>query len=87
MTNLQKAIGSLQDKFISKLDDLESVDLKTSQESNQLVLEQLKKRKFKEELKTGYLDMAQVNLKLATENFELENKTFFNYEARLPECD
>lgn len=80
-------MASLQNNFIRELDKADRVHIKNSQEKNQLVLEQLKKRKVKEGMKAGYLEMAKLNLKLATENFDLENKTFFNYEARLAECD
>ncbi|AGB40301.1 hypothetical protein Halha_0290 [Halobacteroides halobius DSM 5150] len=85
MNNLQKAMVTLQDNFIREMDKAKEVQ--HEEISNRLVIERLKERKVKEEMKTGYLDMAKLNLKLATENFRLENKTFFNYEARLAECD
>ena len=46
-----------------------------------------KKQKLTQELKRGYREMSDLNLALAQEHFKLENKSFFNYEERLAECD
>lgn len=85
MTNLQQAMVSLQDDFWEELETARVKDQRKN--DNQLIKEHLQERKVKEEIKEGYLKMGPINLKLASENFKLENKTFFNYEARLAECD
>ena len=46
-----------------------------------------KKQKLTQELKRGYREMSDLNLALAQEHFKLENKSFFNYEEKLAECD
>ncbi len=85
MTNLQQALVSLQDGF---WEELEAARIKGRRKNNnELIKDHLQERAVKEKMKEGYLKMGPINLKLARENFKLDNKTFFNYEARLAECD
>ncbi len=53
----------------------------------EVYIRELQGVKFKDNMRQGYLEMAKLNLAIAAEYFMVENSTFFNYEARLAECD
>lgn len=45
------------------------------------------KEKIREELKKGYIEMANINLSLAEMCFEADNDTQLCYEEKLSECE
>ncbi|MCK8816141.1 CopG family transcriptional regulator [Natroniella sulfidigena] len=91
MTNLKEVMVSLPNNLLNEVDGLINEEYQDRNEfiseAMEVYIEQLRKNRFRKEMKEGYLKMAQENLCLATESFLAENKTFFNYEARLAECD
>ncbi|WP_245684735.1 CopG family ribbon-helix-helix protein [Orenia metallireducens] len=90
-TNLKKVMISLPNNLLQEIDGFIKED---NQDRSQFIsdameiyVNQLRTSKFRDEMKQGYLEMAKINLCIATECFMVENNTFFNYEARLAECD
>ena len=84
MSNLQEAMLSLRDSFLRELgkSGLEEVS-----SDERRIRKELKVAELKKEMKQGYLEMGPTNLKLANKDFKSTNRAFFNYEARLAECD
>ncbi|MCK8826174.1 CopG family transcriptional regulator [Natroniella acetigena] len=91
MTNLKEVIVSLPNNLLNEIDGFINEEYQDRNEfiseAMEVYIEQLRKNRFRKEMKEGYLKMAQVNIYLATESFLAENKAFFNYEGRLAECD
>ena len=46
-----------------------------------------RRKKIKEELKNGYIEMGNINLSLAEMCFEADNDTQLCYEEKLSECE
>ncbi|MGM0502229.1 MAG: CopG family ribbon-helix-helix protein [Bacillota bacterium] len=91
MANLKKASVSFTEDI---LEELKGIARERNQSSSDFIndvlsphLRRSKKQKFSQKLKQGYLEMGELNLEMAQKYFESENKTFFNYEDRLAECD
>ncbi|MFO7819563.1 MAG: CopG family transcriptional regulator [Halanaerobacter sp.] len=91
MTNLKKASVSFTNDM---LQELQGIAQKRNQEFSDFINEILsphlsrkKNQRFTQKLKRGYLDMSDLNLELAQKDFKSENKSFFNYEEKLAECD
>ncbi|WP_408955561.1 CopG family ribbon-helix-helix protein [Natroniella sp. ANB-PHB2] len=91
LTNLKEVIVSLPNNLLNEIDGFINEEYQDRNEfiseAMEVYIEQLRKNRFRKEMKEGYLKMAQLNIYLATESFLSENKAFFNYEARLAECD
>ena len=52
-----------------------------------LYIEEKKRLSYIEEMKRGYLEMAELNLEIADMGFEIDIKDFKDYEVKLSECD
>jgi CopG family transcriptional regulator/antitoxin EndoAI len=52
-----------------------------------LYIEEKKKLCYIDEMKRGYLEMAELNLEIADMGFEIDIKDFKDYEVKLSECD
>jgi CopG family transcriptional regulator/antitoxin EndoAI len=52
-----------------------------------LYIEEKKRLNYIDEMKQGYLDMAELNLEIADMGFEIDIKDFKEYEAKLSESD
>ena len=52
-----------------------------------LYIEEKKKVSYIDEMKRGYLEMAQLNLEIADMGFEIDIKDFKEYEVKLSESD
>lgn len=50
-------------------------------------IEERKKKRLREELKNGYIEMAHINLSIAEMCFEADNDTQLDYEEKLSECE
>lgn len=91
MANLKKVSVSFTNDM---LQELRGIAQERNQECSDFINEILsphlrknKQQKFSQKLKRGYLEMSDLNLELARKYFRSENKSFFNYEERLAECD
>jgi len=56
-------------------------------EAMKLYITELRKKEIKREMKQGYLEMGNINLELAEDNINTENRDFFKYEANIAECE
>ena len=52
-----------------------------------LYIEEKKKLNHIDEMKRGYLEMAELNLEIAAMGFEIDVKDLKEYEVKLSECD
>ena len=52
-----------------------------------LYIEEKKKLNYIDEMKQGYLEMAELNLEIANMGFEIDIKDFKEYEVKLSESD
>jgi CopG family transcriptional regulator/antitoxin EndoAI len=52
-----------------------------------LYIEEKKKNSYIDEMKRGYLEMAELNLEIAAMGFEIDIKDFKEYEVKLSESD
>ncbi|SJZ34409.1 CopG family ribbon-helix-helix protein [Selenihalanaerobacter shriftii] len=91
MTNLKRVMISLPD---SLLEEVDGVAQKKNQNRSEFVREamklyitELRKNEIRRSMKQGYLKMGEINLKLAEDNIEIENKDFKKYEASIAECE
>lgn len=55
-------------------------------EAMRFYLEERKKSRLREEMRRGYLEMAQINLSLAQEAFSYEEEVRIVIESKLVEC-
>ncbi len=74
-----KRIGiSLPSNLLAEVDGAVAVEKRTRsefvREAMYLYLQEIRKRKTIDELENGYLEMGELNLKLANEAFEAENE-------------
>ncbi|KXS41987.1 MAG: CopG family transcriptional regulator [Candidatus Frackibacter sp. T328-2] len=56
-------------------------------EAMKLYITELRKKEIKREMKQGYLEMGNINLELAEDNINTENRDFFKYETNIAECE
>ena len=52
-----------------------------------LYIEEKKRLRYIDEMKRGYLEMAELNLEIADMGFEIDIKDFKDYEVKLSESD
>jgi len=89
MAELKRIIVSLPHNLLQEIDSIVSQERCSRsefiREAMRLYLEEKRKREVREKMKKGYLAMAQINLEIAEEFLEIENKTEGNYENYLSE--
>ena len=56
-------------------------------EAMKLYLQEKRKQKIKENLRNGYIEMSELNLKLADEGIEYDTRIMTYYEESLAECE
>lgn len=87
MAELKRIIVSLPYNLLEEIDTIVSQERCSRsefiREAMRLYLEDKRKREVREQMKKGYLAMAKINLELAEEFLEIENKTEGNYENYL----
>ena len=91
MANLKKVSVSFTKDMLQELKGIaQERNQDCSDFINEILSPHLRRNKandFSQKLKRGYLEMSELNLEMAQRYFESENKSFFNYEDRLAECD
>lgn len=87
MAELKRIIVSLPHNLLQEIDSIVSQERCSRsefiREAMRLYIEEKRKREVREQMKKGYLAMAQINLEIAEEFLEIENKTQGNYENYL----
>jgi CopG family transcriptional regulator / antitoxin EndoAI len=56
-------------------------------EAMRLYLNEKKRQELREQMRTGYLEMSEINLELADEGISYDVKIIDYYEERLAECE
>lgn len=91
MTNLKRVMISLPDSLLEKVDGVAEQENQNRSEfvrkAMKLYIAELRKEEIKQEMKQGYLEMGNINLKIAEDNIKIENRDFLKYEANIAECE
>jgi CopG family transcriptional regulator / antitoxin EndoAI len=56
-------------------------------EAMRLYLNEKKRQELREQMRTGYLEMSEINLELADEGISYDARIIDYYEERLAECE
>jgi len=91
MSTSKKLVGNLTETFYCKFNKALQKDSKKRSEFFReaiiLYIEEKKRLSYIEEMKQGYLEMAELNLEIAAMGFEIDIKDFKEYEVKLSESD
>jgi len=87
---VKRIMISIPEKLLKEVDDLVSIEQRNRsefiREAMKLYISERKKRTLREQMKKGYQEMADINLALAVENYEIESEVQNYYENKLAEC-
>ncbi|MBC7342432.1 MAG: ribbon-helix-helix protein, CopG family [Clostridia bacterium] len=90
MPGLKRIMISLPETLLEEVDDLVISEHRNRSEFiREAMLNYLlerKRRVLREQMKRGYQEMAQINLALARESYEVENEAQGYYDGKLMEC-
>ncbi len=90
MPGVKRIMISIPEKLLKEVDDLVSIEQRNRsefiREAMKLYISERKKRTLREQMKKGYQEMADINLALAVENYEIESEVQNYYENKLAEC-
>lgn len=91
MADLKKIIVSLPDNLLEEVDYIVALENKNRSEfirdAMRLYIKEREKIKVREQLKAGYMQMADINVKLSEMGLNEDIKDFLLYETRLSECE
>lgn len=91
LAELKKILISLPDNLLKEVDNIVSVERINRSEFVRRAMKQyiLEKRKMamRENMKKGYMEMAEINIKLAEMCFDADNELYHKYEERLGELE
>lgn len=91
MAELKKILISLPNSLLEEVDTIASIEKINRSEfvrqAMKLYIREKKKLEMRNNMKKGYQDMAEINIKLAELCFEADNEIQKNYEDRLAECE
>lgn len=91
MADLKKIIVSLPDNLLEEVDYIVALENKNRSEfirdAMRLYIREREKIKVREQLKAGYMQMADINVKLSEMGLNEDIKDFLLYETRLSECE
>jgi len=90
LSGVKRIMISIPEQLLEEVDGLVSMEKRNRsefiREATKLYIAEKKRRRLRDQMKQGYQEMAQINLKLATENYEIENEVQGYFEERLAEC-
>lgn len=89
MAELRKILISLPDNLLKEVDQLVSVE-KTNRsefvrEAMKLYIREKRKIEMRDKMKKGYIEMAEINIRLAEICFDADNDQQLKYEDKLGE--
>lgn len=91
MSQLKKVLITVPDTLLEQVDLIAGKEQRNRsefvREAMRRYIEEKKKTELQEEMKKGYREMAELNLRLAEMYFEAENDLFSDYEEKLAECE
>lgn len=90
MSGTKRIMISIPEQLLEEVDGLVSLEKRNRsefiREAMKLYVAEKKRRRIRDEMKKGYQEMAQINLKLAAEHYEIENEVQNYFEERIAEC-
>ncbi|MGB9662456.1 MAG: CopG family ribbon-helix-helix protein [Moorellaceae bacterium] len=90
MPSIKRIMISLPENLLAEVDGLATLEKRNRsefiREAMKLYIAERKRRAIREQMKRGYQEMAQINLSLAMENYEVEEEAQNYYDSRLAEC-
>ena len=90
LPGVKRIMISLPESLLEEVDGLASLEKRNRsefiREAMRLYILERKRRTIREQMKKGYQEMAQINLSLAKENYEIEDEVQRYYEDQLAEC-
>lgn len=91
MAELKRIVVSLPDNLLEKVDYFVALENKNRSEfirdAMKLYIKEMEKLRIREQLKIGYIKMAEMNIKFAEMGLCEDFKDFVLYESRLSECE
>jgi len=90
LSRIKRIMISIPENLLKEVDGLANREKRNRsefiREAMKLYISEQHKRNIREQMKKGYQEMAQINLCLAVENYEVENEAQEYYEEKLAEC-
>nr|WP_277995634.1 ribbon-helix-helix protein, CopG family [Desulfitibacter alkalitolerans] len=90
LSRVKRIMISIPENLLKEVDGLANREKRNRsefiREAMKLYISEQNKRNIREQMKKGYQEMAQINLCLAVENYEVENEAQEYYEEKLAEC-
>ena len=90
MSRVKRIMISIPENLLKEVDGLADREKRNRsefiREAMKLYISEQQKRNIREQMKKGYQEMAQINLGLAVEHYEMENEVQNYYEEKLAEC-
>jgi len=90
LSHVKRIMISIPENLLKEVDGLANREKRNRsefiREAMKLYISEQNKRGIREQMKKGYQEMAQINLHLAVENYEVENEAQEYYEEKLAEC-
>ncbi len=90
MSGVKRIMISIPESLLQEVDGLANTENRNRsefiREAMKLYITELNRRSIREQMKKGYQEMANINLCLATESYEVENEVQEYYEEKLAEC-
>lgn len=91
MADLKRIIVSLPNNLLEEVDGIVALENKNRSEfirdAMRLYIKEREKIRVREQLKTGYMQMAEINVKLSEMGLYEDLKDFVLYETRLSGCE
>jgi CopG family transcriptional regulator/antitoxin EndoAI len=91
VAELKRIIVSLPNNLLEEVDGIVALENRNRSEfirdAMRLYIKEREKIKMREQLKNGYMQMAEINVKFAEMGLCEDYKDFVVYETRLSECE
>jgi len=91
VAELKRIVVSLPDNLLEKVDYFVALENKNRSEfirdAMKLYIKEMEKLRVREQLKIGYIKMAEININFAEMGICEDFKDFVLYESRLSECE
>ncbi len=90
MPGVKRIMISLPESLLEEVDGLASLEKRNRsefiREAMKLYISERKRKTLREQMQKGYQEMAEINLSLAMENYEVETEVQKFYDNKLAEC-
>ncbi|WP_366922920.1 ribbon-helix-helix protein, CopG family [Metallumcola ferriviriculae] len=90
MPGVRRIMISLPENLLEEVDGFASLEKRNRsefiREAMKLYISERKRKTLREQMKKGYQEMADINLSLAVENYEVEAEVQNFYDTKLAEC-